>query len=257
MRFRHASTLCEALVQRLVPGSVMLSQAVQWVDQTSSNKCILTTLDGDVFQCSRVILAVPTAAYRHIVFGPALGEHKQWMREHEQPGFYTEAVSVYDQPWWREKGLNGCSQSSEGPIWETRDTSSDVDGIYALTCIVAGDTGRELWGKDVSERREVLLRHLGDVFADYSPLPDPLYRIEPNYGEWTSRAPCSSVPMQYLRSLALDQWRVEGNIHFAGSETSHVWRGHIEGSLTSGSRAADEVLGVMLPVVEELMLPKL
>ncbi|KAF4975653.1 hypothetical protein FZEAL_7588 [Fusarium zealandicum] len=257
MRFRGAPTLCAALAERLSPGSVMLSQAVQWVDQTSGNKCVLTTLAGEVFQCSRVILAVPTCAYRHMEFSPILGEHKKWMHEYEQPGFYTEAVLVYDQPWWREKGLNGYSQSAEGPVWETRDTSCEADGIYALTCIIAGEAGRDLWSRDVVERRELLLTHLGHIFAECAPLPEPVYRIEPNYGEWTRQAPSSAVPMQHMRSIAQDQWTVEGSLHFVGSETSHVWRGHIEGALASGSRGAEEVLSVLRPVPEELLIPRL
>jgi monoamine oxidase len=33
-----------------------------------------------------------------------------------------------------------------------------------------------------------------------------------------------------------------GNVHFAGTETSDVWKGYMEGAVRSGDRAGVEVL---------------
>ncbi|KAJ4271300.1 hypothetical protein NW762_000002 [Fusarium torreyae] len=245
MRFRGTSTLCEALAQRLEPGSVMLSQAVRWVDQTLNTKCALTTDTRVTFECSRVILAVSTSAYPHIEFSPPLDGSRQWMQAYEDPGFYMETVLVYDQPWWREKSLSGYSQSTEGPIWETHDTSRDADGVYALTCITAGESGRELWKMDIIERRSRLLSHLGDIFSMFIALPDPIWRIEPKQGTWARSSSCAAVPANHVW---LGQWEAEDKVHFAGAETSYLWRGHLESALASGSRASDEVLNAMRPV---------
>ncbi|KAK7415526.1 hypothetical protein QQZ08_012324 [Neonectria magnoliae] len=260
VRFRSGPpALCDALADRLAPGSVVPSQAVQYIDQTSSNKVVLTTLTGDVFQCSRVVLAVPTAAYRNIDFSPSLGEHKQWMQALEQPGFHTEVVLEYDQPWWREQGLNGFAQSADGPVWETRDSSSDADGVYSLTCVVAGEAGRELWDMADDERRETLLAHVSDLFGQFVPFPNPVDIVwsDLDSSPWARHVPCPALPTCYLRDLAQDQWAVEDKLHFVGSETSHVWRGQIEGALASGSRGAKEVLSVLRPVADELMVPRL
>jgi monoamine oxidase len=259
LRFRGgARSLCNALADRLAPGSLHLSQAVQHIDQTSDNKVVLTTLTNDVFQCDRVVLAVH-APYPGIDFSPALGEHKQWMQVFEQPGFHAEAVLTYEQPWWREKGLNGFSQSTEGPFWKTRDTSSDVDGVYSLTCVIAGEAGRALWNRCNCSRRARLMAHVGDVFSDYVPFPNPVNIDWSGFNpeSWSRQVPCPVVPTAYMRDLAEDQWAVEGNLHFAASETSRVWRGHIEGSLAAGSRCVEEVLSVMRPVADELMIPRL
>jgi monoamine oxidase len=34
-----------------------------------------------------------------------------------------------------------------------------------------------------------------------------------------------------------------GNIHWAGTETSDVWNGYIDGAIRSGERVAKEILG--------------
>ncbi|KAF7553787.1 hypothetical protein G7Z17_g3404 [Cylindrodendrum hubeiense] len=260
LRFRAgAPAFCNALAGRLTPGSVILSQAVQWIDQTSSNKVVLTTLAGEVFQCSRVVLAVPTASYRNIDFSPALSDHKQWMQEFDQPGFHAEVVLAYEKPWWREQGLNGFAQSLDGPVWETRDSSCDADGLYSLTCVLAGEAGRRLWDMSEGKRRETLLAHISDLFSEYNPFPNPMEIIwsgfEPD--NWIRHVPCPALPTCYMRDLAQDQWAIEDKLHFVGSETSHVWRGQIEGSLASGSRGAEEVLSVLRPVADELMVPRL
>ncbi|CAM1504413.1 Fc.00g020040.m01.CDS01 [Cosmosporella sp. VM-42] len=260
MRFRRgAQDLFAALAERLQPGSVVLSQAVQWIDQTSSNKVVLTTMEGEVFQCSRVVLAVPTAVYGGIEFSPALSEEKQWMQTYEQPGFYAEAVLVYDQPWWRETGLNGFAQSVEGPVWETRDTSSDADGFYALTCVIAGEVGRELYDMSEGERRETLLTQIGALYVDLIPFPNPIEIHEHIWAaeDMTRHVPCPAIPTTYLRTIAQNQWMAEDNIHFVGSEASHVWRGHIEGALASGCRGAEEVLAILRPVADELLAARL
>lgn len=260
LRFRAgAPSICDALSEGLAPGSVLLSQAVQWIDQTSSNKVVLTTEAGEVFQCSRVVLAVPTASYRNIDFSPALSEHKQWMQELEQPGFYAEVVLAYEKPWWREQGLNGFAQSVDGPVWETRDSSCDTDGWYSLTCVVAGEAGRQLWSMSESQRRETLLAHISDLFSEFNPFPDPMEIVWSGFEPDSKirHVPCPALPTCYMRHLAQDQWAIEDRLHFVGSESSHVWRGQIEGALASGSRGAEEVLSVMRPFTQDLMIPRL
>ena len=43
---------------------------------------------------------------------------------------------------------------------------------------------------------------------------------------------------QYGKALAAPV----GRIHWAGSETSEVWNGYMDGAVRSGRRAADEIL---------------
>jgi monoamine oxidase len=36
-----------------------------------------------------------------------------------------------------------------------------------------------------------------------------------------------------------------GNLHFAGTETAFEWKGYLEGAVTTGQRAAEEVITAM------------
>lgn len=59
-----------------------------------------------------------------------------------------------------------------------------------------------------------------------------------------------TVPSSRLRDLEHDHWQPEEHIHFAGADTSHVCRGHSEGALAAGTRAAMEVIEALRPIDE-------
>ncbi|KAI1068448.1 hypothetical protein LB507_004463 [Fusarium sp. FIESC RH6] len=252
MRMKRPQDFREALAQSLSSGSILFSKSACSVDRTCGFKCVLTTTDGHTFECSRVIIAVPSAN-KHIDFTPVLGEPRQWMQDREPSQFCVKTVLIYDQSWWRMKGLSGHSQSMQGPIWETYDTSNDEDGVYALTCIIACESGSELWGKDLIERREAILAHLRDVFSTFTAIPDPILRIEPKDTS-RIRRPLEIIGLEEL--VEVGSQGVNGRIHFTGSEADDMFKSHLEEILSCGSRAAGEVLTAMAPN-EELILAKL
>ncbi|KAJ4137390.1 hypothetical protein NW768_002977 [Fusarium equiseti] len=190
---------------------------------------------------------------RRIDFSPVLGAYGQWMQDHGLFNFYVKTVLIYDQPWWRTKGLSGYSQSMQGPIWETHDTSNDEDGVYALTCIIAGESGSELWKKGQLERREVIMSHLRKLFSMFTAIPDPILRIEPKNTSTSRRA--SDIAGLGELVGAGDQ-EANGSVHFANFEADDLLKSNLEVALSSGSRAAGEVLTAMVPK-EELILAKL
>ncbi|CAG7561330.1 unnamed protein product [Fusarium equiseti] len=252
IRIRRLQDLREVLARRLSPGSVLFSKTVSRVDQASGFKCVLTTTDGDTFECSRVIMAVasPTG---HADSGPVLEESGQWMQDHESSGYCVRTVLIYNQPWWRTKGLSGHSQSMQGSIWETHDTSNNEDGVYALTCILAGESGREVWEKDLVKRRDLIFAHLRDVFSMFSAIPDPILRIGSNKN---SRTRWASDVAGLGELVEAGGRETNGRIHFAGFEADDLLKTRLEVALSSGSRAAGEVLTGMVPK-EELLLAKL
>src|SRR6478736_1081099 len=127
MRIKRPQELQEALARCMNPGSILFSKSVCHVDEVSGSKFVLTTTDGDTFECLRVIMAVPLPN-EHIDFGPVFEEPGQWVQGYEPSNFCVKTVLIYDQPWWRTKGLSGHSQNMHGPIRETHDALNDGDG---------------------------------------------------------------------------------------------------------------------------------
>ncbi|UNI23312.1 Monoamine oxidase [Purpureocillium takamizusanense] len=238
--------LCEELAARLRPGTVRLEQAVERVDQTSDNRCIVSTQSGGVFQCAKVVLASAAAQCRDVELAPSLSEDKQWLAC-APSGFLAAVRLSYEQPWWQEQGLSGWGMGVDGPVCVVRDTSRDEEEEgYSLTCIVAGEPGRELWRWEAADRQACIAKHVESIFGCEAPAPLTVVELEP-------RATTMAVPVAGLRALENDQWRPEGNVFFAGAETGFVWRGHAEGALAAGSRVADEVIRAICPSSDELL----
>ena len=74
--------------------------------------------------------------------------------------------------------------------------------------------------------------------------------LEVNFMDWTKESwleggPTNSMGPKLLKQYGDDLRRPFGNLHFGGGETAFEWKGYLEGALTSGQRAAGEVVTVL------------
>ena len=65
--------------------------------------------------------------------------------------------------------------------------------------------------------------------------------------DWSDEVWNRGAPVHLLPPGALTQdrdaiWAPVGRIHWAGTETATYWHGYMDGAITSGRRAAQEVL---------------
>ncbi|KAF3071389.1 putative flavin-containing monoamine oxidase A [Trichoderma lentiforme] len=245
MRFRHGTqSLCYGLRNGLKPKTVICSTPVQAIEQDISSGCLAIARDGRRFRSERIISTVPSVFLSQINISPPLSADKCWLSTHSKLGFYAKVFLVYSEPWWRKLGLCGLAQGFGGPVALTRDASSDEDGLFALICFVIGERGAEWAQKNATDRLDEVIAHVDRIYG--ADIPRPLETREQiwNNEEFSQGAPCPVVPASCLRSLSQDQWRPEGYIHFAGTETSLVWKGYMEGALVSGRRAAGEIIDI-------------
>lgn len=244
LRFRGGSqTLCTSLRDCLKPESVVYSSAISSVEQSAEGGAVVRTRDGRQFSCNKVISTVPSPLLKTITFSPPLSADKSWLSTTSRLGFYAKVFLVYSKPWWREQGLCGLTQGLNGPVSLTRDTSSEKDGLFALACFIVGERGRTWAQQPKEERSQLVLDHVNRIYEQACPAPiHTEEHIWDENEEFSMGAPCPVVPAAQLSSMARDQWRPEGHIHFAGTETSTVWKGYMEGALRSGIRAAKEVI---------------
>lgn len=240
-------SLAEGLYKQLRPGTVRFSAAVEKVTQDLNEGCLVTTRKKESFRCQKVVSSVPSVLLKHITFSPPLSANKRWMISQNRLGFYAKVHLVYETTWWRGKNLCGQSQGFEGPVGLTRDTSSDADELYDLTCFLVGDRGRQ-WSQQTRDARiQDVLKHVDKIYGMKCPTPIEVIDYIWNDQEFSQGAPCPVVPSSCLQALGNDQWRPEGHIHFAGTEMSTVWKGYMEGALTAGATAAAEVISQLKP----------
>lgn len=234
--------ICKQLAGMLQEGSIQTMQQVVQIEQLADNECTVTTHTGAVYQCAKVILAGSSAMCKNIAFVPELSDEKTWVQMAEDGGFRTTVQVLFDHAWWQERNLSGFAQGTDGPIVQVSPSNCGIEGLHALTCTIAGENARNMWtwsmGDD--EREVAIMQHLGSIFG--GSIPRAVQVMEQQVNPLIAGEQSLNVPLANMLDMSVDQWRPEGNVHFSGADTSFVWRGHIEGALNAGERAAAEAM---------------
>lgn len=201
-----------------------------------------------------VIVAVPPRVVaRDIVFAPALSSAMQatladtvtWM------GHAMKCVATYDAPFWRTAGQSGYAVSWGGPLQEIHDACTpsheDAPATHALMGFVAPRTtvaARAFREATTEERRTAVLAQLSRLFG-----PEALNATDYAEYDWThdprscgalDEMPPSTHPDYGDALFNTETWH--GRLIWAGSETSAIGGGYLDGAVASGLRAARAVL---------------
>lgn len=151
-------------------------------------------------------------------------------------------MAIYEEPFWRRDGLSGQGTSDVGPARVTFDIRLPTGPPGVLLGFLEGRFAREWAQRPAAERREAILAGHARLFGPRAARPvDFVERIWAEE-EWTRG--CYGCLMttggwtEYRRALR----EPIGSLHWAGAETAIVWNGYMDGAVSSGERAAVEVL---------------
>ncbi len=239
-----SALLATRLARRLGDG-VHLSSPVRRIEQTSRG----VRVEGPGFsvKASRCVVAVPPTLAARIEYSPALPTLRDQLTQRVPMGTVTKVQCVYDRPFWRDEGLAGQATSDTGPVKVTFDNSppGDDPAFGVLMGFMEGSDGRRYADRSRAERRaatiECLERYFGPQARNVREYVEMSWAAEP----WTRGCYAGYMPpgtwTDYGRALR----RPVGRIHWAGTETALVWNGYMDGAVSSGERAADEVLAAL------------
>jgi monoamine oxidase len=190
-------------------------------------------------EAKQVVVAMMPADTRRIRFDPPLPEGRQILvkRWRADPGF--KANLVYAKPFWREQNLNGQAISDMPPVEMTFDNSPPA-GTPGVLVVFVSDPNTTL-PRDVAGRRQALAKALARCFGKRA--LKPIGYVEMDWGKDLWTAGCVS-PLGPGLLAAYGPWLRQpvGRIHWAGTETSEIWTGYMDGAVRSGQRVAKEVL---------------
>jgi len=246
LRIRKGTqSFSKCIAADMTPGSVVLNMPVTRISQDAAGATV-TTADGKVFTCKKVIVSVPTPLYKEITFTPALSGHKRLLTSSTKLGFYSKMIILYARPFWKDQGLCGMSQSFSSPVPVTRDTSVESEGHYSLTCFCTGGVGLD-WGKLTAyERQKKVVDYVTEIFGTPE-ASKPLEVVEQIWAneQWSQGAPCPVMAPGMMTELGHALREPFGSVHFVGTETSYEWKGYMEGAVRSGERGAGEVVAAL------------
>lgn len=187
------------------------------------------------------IVAVPLPLSARLAYEPALPADRDALAQRSPMGSVIKYWVAYAEPFWRRHGLNGMATSDLPPTIGFLDASPPDASVGLLVGFVEARASLELARLSVEERRRIIVRRVVDLLgpegADPVDYVDNLWSAEP----WTRGCYGASMGPGVLSTLGPALRTPFDRIHWAGTETSPVWSGYIEGAVRSGERAAAEV----------------
>ena len=234
--------LAKRLADRL-GDAIRLSSPVGEIVQTADGAEVVA--GGTTIRSRRVAVAVPPALAARIRYSPALSPLRDQLTQKMPMGYVIKCMAMYPEPFWREEGLSGFAVDLADPVGVIFDNSPPDAGYGVLLCFVEGRHGRILGELPAEGRKAVVIAALERFFGPRA--ADPIDYVDQNWAaeEWTRGC--------YGAHLAPGAWtqfgkalrRPCGMIHWAGTETSDVWNGYMEGAIRSGKRVAREIFDAL------------
>jgi monoamine oxidase len=242
------TAIATSLANALEPNSVYTDTPVTKIEEQDGIS-IVTTATNHTFKAKRVVLAITQHLYADIEFSPPLPCEKNLVVARSRPGNYAKVIITYTEPWWRHAGLVGKFTSFIGPIRYSWEISNPALSQYSLALFVSGDTAICWEALPEENQRSAIIEHLAElVGAELANRARDV--LEYNYVEWTKEdyirgAPTTTLGPGMLRKFGKSMREPVGNLHFAGTELAYEWKGYLEGAITSGQRAAEEVINAL------------
>jgi monoamine oxidase len=220
--------------------SIHLSQPVRRIDQDTEGVTVRS--DELTVRARRVIVAVPLAIAGQILYEPMLPVDRSFLHQRMPSGSIFKIAAVYDEPFWRHDGLSGQSAAPGSPATVTIDACTDTGRPGVMCVITEGPIARQIGQLDEAERRKTIIGELVKRFGDKA--GSPVDYIEQNWSveRYSGGGMLSHAPTGVLTQFGHAMREPCGRVHWAGTESSAVMCGWVDGAIRSGERAASEVM---------------
>lgn len=230
-----ALAVATALGNRIVLGAPVrrISQRAGYVEVVS---------DGRTVRGRRVIVAVPLPLAGRIDFDPALPAMRDGLMQRMPNGAEFKISAVYDKPFWRAEGLTGQMLADLSPLNTTFDSSPPDGSIGVLTGFSEGSVAREWASRSAADYTRAAIENFVVCFGQKAARPRKTVLMHWNADPWSRGCPVGYGPPGVLREYGRFIREPVGRIHWAGTETATYWVGYMDGAVSSGHRAAREVL---------------
>jgi monoamine oxidase len=234
-----SQTIVDSIHARL-GDSIRIGEPVVGIDQ-SNDETVTVTTSKTSYKTRRVIVAVPPPQVLRIKFDPPLPHQRRSLLEHMTMGSYWKYIALYKTPFWRERGFSGEAISPDGLLSVLFDASPQ-EGYGVLMGFVVGEKARTLSIHSTEERKQRILNALVAFHGEEAKNPFHLVEHSMMDEEYIGGCPVASPAPGMWTTLGPWLLKPFDRIHWAGTETSSVWNGYMEGAVASGQRAAQEIL---------------
>ncbi len=224
---------------------IRLNSPVKAILQTDEEVRVLT--DKAIYTAKHVVVTVPPALQNRIDFQPLLPAQRAQLIQRMPMGSVWKCYGLYEKPFWRQQGLNGLAATPDGHVTVTFDNSPRIgsnneasQGI--LMGFVLGNQAKEFAALSDEDRKASALRSFTSFFGPEALKPTRYLDHSFINEEWSRGCYAGLMGPGVWTTLGTALRQPIGRIHWAGTETSDVWNGYIDGAVRSGERVAKEIM---------------
>ncbi|HEY2429182.1 MAG TPA: FAD-dependent oxidoreductase [Acidimicrobiales bacterium] len=220
--------------------AVRLDAPVRAITQGDDRLAVET--DGFTVSAHRVVVAVPPALAVGITFDPPLTDDRLTLYRHAVAGSETKTLIVYDEPFWRAAGFSGQTAEPGSAAEVTLDGTPASGRPGVIASFTFGRVAEDLNALDPGDRRQAVLEALTARLGPQAAFPIDFVETAWWNEPWTRGCSMAHLPPGILTRYGHLLREPFGRVHWAGTETSTISHGAIDGAVRSGQRAAGEVL---------------
>lgn len=221
-------------------GALHLSRPVRQIAQDADG--VTVTADGLTVRARRAIVAIPLAIASSIVYEPLLPVDRALLHQRMPGGSVIKISIIYDEPFWRADGLCGQSAAPGTPATLTIDACTNTADPGIMCVITEGPAARRLTKMDEADRKAVIIGELIDRFGGKANAPLEFHEQNWTTERYSGGGMISHAPTGVLTEFGYTLREPCGRVHWAGTESSAIMCGWVDGAIRSGERAAAEVM---------------
>jgi len=229
-----AQQLSIRMAQELGTRRILLGEPVQQI--ASDQAHVYVQLNHGIVEAKQAIVAMMPADADKISFSPPLPQARSNLQANWATSSGFKIHIIYPSAFWREAGLSGqaTTDTGAGSVFDNS-PASGAPGIL----VVFADAGQ--LPNDKIQRMQQVVSTLIQLFGNEAAAP--VEYIEMDWAKEKFTRGCESplginVLTRYGHALRLST----GRIHWAGTETSLVWNGYMEGAIRAGKQTAANVI---------------
>jgi monoamine oxidase len=238
--------IAEALAADIPSDLMLLGSPVTRIEQTDDGVTVSTS--STTIRANAVIVAMSPKLAREVTFDPPLPPSRRALFDGWTQAYGTKTFIVYPTPWWRESGLSGFG-SGDAVVRSLGDLSP-ADGSLGVLLAETHPTPGDHTDPSPAEYRAAVL----DAVESYLGVA-PEEPLDFGFHFWPSdplAGGCGSpLPPGLITAYGDRLDRPVGRIHFAGTETSDLGWGSMEGAVRAGERASSDVIIALESVEKE------
>ncbi len=217
-----------------------LSRPVRQITQDAGG--VTVAADSLTVRARRAIVAIPLAIANSIVYEPMLPVDRALLHQRMPGGSVLKISIIYDEPFWRADGLCGQSAAPGTPATLTIDACTNTADPGIMCVITEGPAARRLTRMDEADRKAAVIGELVDRFGGKADSPLEFHEQNWTTERYSGGGMISHAPTGVLTEFGYTLREPCGRVHWAGTESSAIMCGWVDGAIRSGERAAAEVM---------------